>query len=70
MLCADARALVEQQTALGKTLLPQTLTSLLKSALNDRDSSGCKPAIFELLRVSANLCMDHGKHFSIARNPN
>ncbi|KAI0336426.1 hypothetical protein GY45DRAFT_1238667 [Cubamyces sp. BRFM 1775] len=51
----------EQQTALGQTLLPQTLTSLLKSATSDVQSSGstCKPAIFELLRVAANLCMDH-----------
>ena len=61
VLSAHARTPVEQQTALGQTLLPQTLTSLLKSALNDRDSSSCKAAIFELLRVSANLCMDHGE---------
>ncbi|KAI0637070.1 hypothetical protein C8Q77DRAFT_1095851 [Trametes polyzona] len=55
---------VEQQTALGKTLLPQTLTSLLKDAVSGANlQSGpdatCKPAIFELLRVAANLCMDH-----------
>ncbi|KAI0831201.1 hypothetical protein BC628DRAFT_1312049 [Trametes gibbosa] len=52
---------VEQQTALGQTLLPQTLTSLLKAAINDTAdaNSTCKPAIFELLRVAANLCMDH-----------
>ncbi|KAJ3525511.1 hypothetical protein NM688_g8391 [Phlebia brevispora] len=52
---------VEQQTALGKTLLPQTLTSLLKGAI-DGDSIPATPqkrAIFELLRVGANLCMDH-----------
>lgn len=63
MLHADPRPVVEQQTALGQTLLPQTLTSLLKGALNDSQSSGavCKPAIFELLRVAANLCMDHGE---------
>ncbi|TBU50670.1 hypothetical protein BD309DRAFT_944442 [Dichomitus squalens] len=55
---------VEQQTALGQTLLPQTLTSLLKSTLNDSQGSGavCKPAIFELLRVAANLCMDHDEN--------
>ncbi|KAI8998730.1 hypothetical protein BD414DRAFT_475906 [Trametes punicea] len=52
---------VEQQTALGQTLLPQTLTSLLKGAISDAKpiASACKPAIFELLRVAANLCMDH-----------
>ena len=61
VLPADSRPLVEQQTALGKTLLPQTLTSLLKGALNDRDGPGCKSAIFELLRVAANLCRDHGR---------
>ncbi|PIL23899.1 hypothetical protein GSI_13650 [Ganoderma sinense ZZ0214-1] len=57
---------VEQQTALGQTLLPQTITSLLKGALNDSQSSGavCKPAIFELLRVAANLCMDHDENRS------
>ncbi|TFK80925.1 hypothetical protein K466DRAFT_591571 [Polyporus arcularius HHB13444] len=51
---------VEQQTALGQTLLPQTLTSLLKSALND--SANSQPAINELLRVAANLCMDHDEN--------
>ncbi|KAL1947755.1 hypothetical protein VTO73DRAFT_13479 [Trametes versicolor] len=51
---------VEQQTALGQTLLPQTLTSLLKGAINTKDAGPtCKPAIFELLRVAANICMDH-----------
>ncbi|RPD66031.1 hypothetical protein L226DRAFT_530170 [Lentinus tigrinus ALCF2SS1-7] len=51
---------VEQQTALGQTLLTQTLTSLLKGALNDTANS--KPAINELLRVAANLCMDHDEN--------
>ncbi|KAI0361987.1 hypothetical protein OH77DRAFT_1389137 [Trametes cingulata] len=52
---------VEQQTALGKTLLPQTLNSLLKGAISDTGNSGsaCKAAIYEVLRVAANLCMDH-----------
>ncbi|CDO70798.1 hypothetical protein BN946_scf184798.g114 [Trametes cinnabarina] len=52
---------VDQQTALGQTLLPQTLTSLLKGAIShsQNDDVTCKPAIFELLRVAANLCMDH-----------
>ena len=54
--------LVERQTALGKTLLPQTLTSLLKGATDGAavPKPTQKPAIFELLRVGANLCMDHG----------
>ncbi|KAI0646953.1 hypothetical protein C8Q79DRAFT_957140 [Trametes meyenii] len=50
---------VEQQTALGQTLLPQTLTSLLKGAVSDSQNPACKSAVFELLRVAANLCMDH-----------
>ncbi|CCL99147.1 uncharacterized protein FIBRA_01162 [Fibroporia radiculosa] len=55
---------VDQQTALGKTLLPQTLNSLLKVAINGAavPDSACKPAIYEILRVAANLCMDHGKY--------
>lgn len=54
----------EQQTVLGKTLLPQTLTSLLKSAISGATSavSGCKAAIHEILRVGANLCMDHDEN--------
>ncbi|KAH9951320.1 hypothetical protein B0H21DRAFT_718473 [Amylocystis lapponica] len=61
-LADDLRAKdVEQQTALGKTLLPQTLTSLLKGALDGASipQETCKPAIYEILRVAANLCMDH-----------
>ncbi|KIP09107.1 hypothetical protein PHLGIDRAFT_103348 [Phlebiopsis gigantea 11061_1 CR5-6] len=52
---------VERQTALGQTLLPQTLTSLLKGATDGAalPRPTQKPAIFELLRVGANLCMDH-----------
>jgi hypothetical protein len=52
---------VEQQTTLGKTLLPQTLTSLLKGAVDGAPipATPQKQAIFELLRVGANLCMDH-----------
>ncbi|KAH9946201.1 uncharacterized protein BXZ73DRAFT_86375 [Epithele typhae] len=53
---------VEQQTALGQTLLPQTLNSLLKGLLVDRSALGCKAAVFELLRVAANLCMDHDEN--------
>ncbi|KZT11398.1 uncharacterized protein LAESUDRAFT_734264 [Laetiporus sulphureus 93-53] len=57
---------VQQQTALGKTLLPQTLTSLIKSAIGS-DGAGVtdashKSAMFEILRVGANLCMDHDEN--------
>jgi hypothetical protein len=50
-------------TALGKTLLPQTLTLLLKAALGgspipDDYRTG---VVSEILRVAANLCVDHGK---------
>ncbi|KAF7966291.1 hypothetical protein HWV62_39207 [Athelia sp. TMB] len=50
-------------TALGRTPLPQTLTSLLKSSVNDSSipSTGHEAAVFELLRIGANLAMDHGK---------
>lgn len=52
---------VEQQTGLGQTLLPQTLTSILKGATSDSKTpeDERKPAIYEILRVAANLCMDH-----------
>ncbi|KAI0093611.1 hypothetical protein BDY19DRAFT_917898 [Irpex rosettiformis] len=55
---------VEQQTALGKTLLPQTLTSLLKGAAQGSAIPGPdqKAAVFELLRVAANLCVDHDEN--------
>ncbi|KAF7793031.1 hypothetical protein EIP86_004136 [Pleurotus ostreatoroseus] len=57
---------IEQQTALGKTLLPQTLTSLLKGAIDGAaiPAAPQKGAIFELLRVGANLCMDHNDNRS------
>ena len=59
---------MDDRTLLGKTLLPQTLTSLLKVALegsNVPDDTRA-PAVFELLRVGANLCMDHSKRISIS----
>ncbi|KAI0950311.1 hypothetical protein AcV7_008820 [Taiwanofungus camphoratus] len=58
---------VEQQTALGRTLLPQTLTSLLKSAISGATvpEPACKAAIYEILRVGANLCMDHDENRSL-----
>ncbi|KAI0798080.1 hypothetical protein C8Q75DRAFT_796346 [Abortiporus biennis] len=57
---------VEQQTALGKTLLPQTLTALLKSATEDGSITQLdrKLATYEILRVGANLCMDHDENRS------
>jgi hypothetical protein len=50
-------------TTLGRTLLPQTLTSLLKSSLEGSlvPSGARTSAVFEILRIGANLCMDHGK---------
>lgn len=54
--------LADEHTALGKTLLPQTVNSLLKTALEGSriPDDARAPAVLELLRVSANLCMDHG----------
>ena len=56
--------IVDEHTILGKTMLPQTLTSLLKAALDGPriDDSVRQLAVFELLRVGANLCMDHSKY--------
>ncbi|EPQ58166.1 hypothetical protein GLOTRDRAFT_136931 [Gloeophyllum trabeum ATCC 11539] len=51
---------VDSHTALGKTLLPQTLTSLLKSAIGESTPDPSRTAaVYEILRVGANLCMDH-----------
>lgn len=54
---------VQEQTTLGRTLLPQTLTSLLKAALEgSRIPNATRiKAVYDLLRVGANLCMDHGE---------
>jgi hypothetical protein len=53
----------DNHTTLGRTFLPQTLTSLLRSALNGSSipSTVRTSAVFEILRIGANLCMDHGK---------
>lgn len=58
------RSAVDNHTILGKSALPATLNRLLKivldtplSALEDVQTG----ATFEILRVGANLCMDHGK---------
>ncbi|KAI5122938.1 hypothetical protein M0805_006820 [Coniferiporia weirii] len=55
---------VDEHTALGRTLLPQTLTLLLKAALEGQRTPDDThtSAIFELLRVGANLCMDHNEN--------
>ncbi|THG97815.1 hypothetical protein EW026_g4259 [Hermanssonia centrifuga] len=52
---------VDQQTALGKTLLPSTLTNLLKGAIDGAPIPAApqKQAVVELLRAGANLCRDH-----------
>jgi len=55
---------VDEHTALGRTLFPQTLTSLLIAAGEDDGSDELRRlAMFELLRVGANLCVDHGNYF-------
>ena len=53
---------------MGKTLLPQTLTSLLKGAIDGAaiPAAPQKGAIFELLRVGANLCMDHSEWLKVS----
>lgn len=53
----------KNHTALGRTLLPRTLTSLLKSSVSDSSipATGHEAAVFELLRIGANLAMDHGR---------
>ncbi|EJD06025.1 uncharacterized protein FOMMEDRAFT_104451 [Fomitiporia mediterranea MF3/22] len=55
---------VDEHTTLGKTLLPQTLTSLLKVALEGSrvPDDAHAAAVLELLRVGANLCMDHNEN--------
>lgn len=53
---------VDHHTILGKTQLPGTLTSLLSLALHGSHTptESYVNVSFELLRVAANLCMDHG----------
>ena len=54
---------MDDHTVLGKTMLPQTLSALLQAASQGGEIPDDEhaPAIFELLRVGANLCMDHSK---------
>lgn len=53
--------LVDHHTVLGKTDLPQTLTSLLSLALQPYPipTEDKTAVVNEILRVGANLCMDH-----------
>ncbi|KAJ7685139.1 hypothetical protein DFH06DRAFT_1157579 [Mycena polygramma] len=55
---------VDNHTALGQTPLPQTLATLLTSALHGSTIPALPhiPVVFELLRVAANLCMDHDEN--------
>jgi hypothetical protein len=55
---------VDLHNVLGKGALPASIVTLLKSAYN-QDANGLpntrvKLAAFELLRLTANLSMDHG----------
>lgn len=53
---------MDEHTALGRTLFPQTLTKLLIAAGEDDGSNDevRRLAMYELLRIGANLCVDHG----------
>ncbi|KAJ3515802.1 hypothetical protein NLJ89_g1525 [Agrocybe chaxingu] len=55
---------VDNHTLLGKTDLPQTLTSLLSLALGEAHipDDGKTTPVLEILRVGANLCMDHDEN--------
>ncbi len=52
----------DTQTALGATQLPAVLAAIIKDALRCLrvpDASHL-PALYETLRVGANICVDHG----------
>ncbi|KAG6820603.1 hypothetical protein H0H93_014519 [Arthromyces matolae] len=53
--------LVDNHSIIGETALPRTLASLLTLVLRGSPTPDEKytPVVFELLRVTANLCMDH-----------
>ncbi|KAK7467122.1 hypothetical protein VKT23_004181 [Stygiomarasmius scandens] len=55
---------VDNHTLLGKTSLPQTLSSLYQFALHGSPTPSplYAPPISEIFRVSANLCMDHDEN--------
>lgn len=54
----------DYHTPLGSTTLPQDLTSLLGVALNGAPipDDARTPAVLEILRVGANLCVDHDQN--------
>lgn len=54
---------VDNHTILGKTSLIKTLSSLFILALHGSAIPGSvyTSPVLEILRVSANLCMDHGQ---------
>ncbi|KAG1827362.1 uncharacterized protein BJ212DRAFT_1311768 [Suillus subaureus] len=54
----------DNHTMLGKTLLPQNITTLLSSALNGALIPGASRTapVFEILRVGANLCVEHDQN--------
>lgn len=58
----------ETHTAVGNTSLPADLTSLLRCANPAEGTSLASetvaPALYELFRVGANVCMDHGYYLS------
>ncbi|KAF9792390.1 hypothetical protein BJ322DRAFT_1028934 [Thelephora terrestris] len=60
----DPKGLHDQHTALGRTLLPQTLNTLLKATFHGEKTPphDKRGPIFEILRVGANLCMDHDEN--------
>ncbi|KIJ06186.1 hypothetical protein PAXINDRAFT_20608 [Paxillus involutus ATCC 200175] len=54
----------DNHTILGGTSLPQDITALLSKALEGSPipDDARAPAVFEVLRVSANLCVDHDQN--------
>ena len=60
-------------TTIGQTDLPTALTNLLSAASEssggDIPSDSAAPATFEVLRVAANVVMDHGMFISFQWNP-
>ncbi|KAG6897469.1 hypothetical protein C0992_001244 [Termitomyces sp. T32_za158] len=55
---------VDSHSILGETALPRTLASLLALALHESSTPDDQytSVVFELLRVAANLCMDHDEN--------
>ncbi|KAF9264723.1 hypothetical protein L218DRAFT_972334 [Marasmius fiardii PR-910] len=58
---------VDNHTVLGKTALPQTLKSLYSLALGNSATPeiSLTAPLLEILRVAANLCMDHDENRSL-----